>query len=149
MDCPPSSVRKTAFLKDIKARLARLVCIFSRAAKATGWDAPEGPIYAALQTRTYSGGKWKVSWLSTPGRYYTVQTSYDGGQTWFISAIVVPAAEEPAVVTEWESVAVAYREAYFRIIALPENFEPCYSQSAGVLYAPGWDVRNDPLASLS
>jgi len=148
MDCPPATSRVSAFLKDVKARLLRLTCVFKRAAVATGWEASDSPVYAPLQSRIYSGGLWSIRWLSTPGRFYSVQSSSDGGQTWNVAAIVVPAAASPAVETAWNSTSMPYVEVYFRVLVLPEAFTPCYSLG-GQIYAPGFDLRSDPLASLS
>lgn len=146
-DCPTPQ-RKASALQNLIQRMRFLQCVWERVALWTGWSVDNRPVFAPLQSRAYSSGTWQVTWVSEPGRYYSVQQSGDGGIHWTTVAVAVPAADSPAKTTSWIGPAMPYQEAFFRIVVLPVGFQICYN-SEGIANVPGYDPATDPLASLS
>ena|SRR6478609_1719495 len=144
MNCPS----RLPALKAIQARINSLRCLMQKVFVWTGWYKDTRPEYAPMQTRSFSAGKWSLTWISEPGRYYSVQESTDGGKTWITVAVAVKAADSPAKVTAWTGPAMPYLDAFFRVVVLPLDFRPCYT-SLGIVNVPGYDPRTDPIASLS
>lgn len=146
-DCPTSS-RKIALIQNLLARMRSLSCIWQKVALWTGWTADTRTVYAMLQNRVYSAGQWSITWLSTPGRYYSVMQSSDGGLTWLTVAVAVPAEATPSKTTSWIGPGMAYVDTVFRVVTLPPGFQLCYT-TQGIWIVPNYDPRLDPLASLS
>src|SRR6478735_8269318 len=74
MNCPS----RLPALKAMQKRIASLICLMQKVFVWTGWYKDPRPEYAPLQTRSFSAGKWSLTWISEPGRYYSVQESTDG-----------------------------------------------------------------------
>lgn len=144
MECHPT---RLSALQSLKARLLSVKCLMDRAFLWTKWVRDNRDVFAALQSRSYSGGNWSVVWLSTPGQFYSVQQSVDGVH-WITVAVAVPAAASPTKTTAWVSPALPAGELFFRIKVLPEGFVPCYGQF-GIVNIPDYNPALDPLASLS
>lgn len=95
-----------------------------------GFDqTPEQSLVPVISvTRTIAGSSFTatLTWESTPGEFFSIQTSQDA-VTWGSVFSPFPAAPDPATTTSWTSGGFLIDDLprYFRVRRYPTAFEPC------------------------
>jgi hypothetical protein len=125
----PSDDRTMGYVRNMDARLRALERDLAGFKEITGACTTAGQsIVAVIATSQDPGtGVYTITFLSTPGRTYQVQTSTDG-VNWTVAENVVEADADPAIMTEWLSDAYPLFEdtpRYFRVRVYPVMLIPC------------------------
>lgn len=125
----PSDDRTFGYVRSFDQRLRTVERNLAGFQEITGACTTAGQsVVAIIATAQDPGtGVYTITFLSTPGRTYQVQTSTDG-IAWTVAENVVEADISPAIMTEWVSAAYALFETtprYFRIRIWPVMLIPC------------------------